>query len=763
MFHWSLIWIGVAEQQWRTDERMNATNNNPYGSKEKRGKSKGGFPCLFSAPFVEERGLESSPMKSVTKRTLVTAALPYANGPIHLGHLAGAYLPADIYCRQQRLAGRDLVFVCGSDEHGVPILLKARKEGVDPQVIVDRYHSMIQEAFAAFGMSFDYYGRTTDPIHQETSQEFFRVLAHKKTFVLKKESQLYDPKAEIFLADRFIRGTCPGCAYEEAYGDQCEKCGRSLSPSDLLHPRSALSDAVPEVRETTHWYLPLGRFQEALSTWIGGHEGWKPNVLGQIKSWLADGLSDRAVTRDLPWGVPVPKDVAHEAGVDAEGKVLYVWFDAPIGYISATRLWAESQGDPELWKEYWCSKESKLIHFIGKDNIVFHCLIFPSMLMAHGDYVLPDNVPANEFLNLEGDKLSTSRGWAVWLHEYLEDMPADYLRYALAATFPEGRDTDFSWKDYQARVNNELADTLGNLANRTLTFAERYFEGKVPNLSDPSADDLELLNRLSDIPERVGDLLTSYKMREALAEIMGLAREGNRYFNDQKPWATRKKDLKICGNTIHSALQLLASLSVLLDPFIPGSCARLRAMLNLKGLRNSALREDKEATLFWKDAGTPLLEAGQTLGKAEILFHKVEDSYVDGQVKKLEATRVVPQSGTEVTPEDIPEFSPPIDFEDFQKLDLRVGVILEAEQIKKSKKLIRCIVDLGREKRQILAGVAEFFSPEDLVGRKVIVVVNLKARKMLGWESQGMILMAEGPDGGLAPLEADGPAGAVVR
>ncbi len=701
-------------------------------------------------------------MKPGTKRTLVTAALPYANGPIHLGHLAGAYLPADIYCRQQRLAGRDLVFVCGSDEHGVPILLRARKEGVDPQVIVDRYHGMIQEAFAAFGMSFDYYGRTTDPIHRETSQEFFRVLDEKKTFVLKTESQLYDPKAGIFLADRFIRGTCPNCAYEDAYGDQCEKCGRSLSPDDLLNPKSALSDATPEVRETTHWYLPLGRFQEDLSSWIQGHSDWKPNVLGQVKSWLSDGLGDRAVTRDLPWGVPVPADVAEKDGVDAEGKVLYVWFDAPIGYISATRRWAEAQGDPELWKQYWCSEDSKLVHFIGKDNIVFHCLIFPAMLMAHGGYVLPDNVPANEFLNLEGDKLSTSRGWAVWLHEYLEDMPADYLRYALATTFPEGRDTDFSWKDYQARVNNELADTLGNLANRTLTFSERYFGGKVPPLGHPSSADLELLGRLTGLPERVGELLENYKMREALSEIMSLAREGNRYFNEQKPWATRKEDLEVCGNTIHASLQLVASLSILLDPFIPSSCASLRSMLGLKGLRNSAVRKDDEARLFWADAGRPLLEGGQDLGKAEILFQKVEDAYVEAQVQKLEATRQEGAREKNQDPESVPEFGAPIDFEDFKKLDLRVGMVLEAERVKKSKKLIRCIIDLGREKRQVLAGVAEFLRPEDLLGRRVIVVANLKPRKMLGLESQGMILMAERADGGLAPLEADGPAGAVV-
>ncbi len=703
------------------------------------------------------------------QRTLVTAALPYANGPIHLGHLAGAYLPADIYCRYQRLAGRDLVFVCGSDEHGVPILLKARKEGVDPQQVVDRYHAMIEKAFAAFGMSFDYYGRTTDPLHRETSQEFFRTLADKDCFVLKTESQLYDPKAGIFLADRFIRGTCPGCAYEEAYGDQCEKCGRSLSPADLLRPRSALSDAVPELRETTHWYLPLGRFQDKLSAWVGDKKDWKPNVLGQVKSWLADGLNDRAVTRDLPWGVPVPADVARKAGVDAEGKVLYVWFDAPIGYISATRRWAEAQGDPELWKDYWCSEDSKLVHFIGKDNIVFHCLIFPAMLMAHGGFVLPDNVPANEFLNLEGDKLSTSRGWAVWLHEYLEDMPADYLRYALATTLPEGRDTDFSWKDYQARVNNELADTLGNLANRTLTFAERYFEGRVPPLENPSEADRALLAGLDGLPERVGELLETYKMREALSEIMGLAREGNRYFNEQKPWVTRKEDRRTCGNTIHAALQLVASLSVLLDPFIPFSCASLRGMLGFEGLRNSALREDEEARIHWADAGRPLLEEGAVLGKPEILFHKVEDSYVEAQLKKLEATRQDSAEGSgenaggDDGEEDIPEFAPLIGFEDFQKLDLRVGKILEADRVKKSKKLIRCLVDLGREKRQILAGVAEFLDPEDLIDQQVIVVANLAPRKMLGLESQGMILMAEGPDGRLSPLRADAAPGSVVR
>ncbi|MCZ6704304.1 MAG: methionine--tRNA ligase, partial [Bacteroidetes bacterium] len=486
--------------------------------------------------------------KNDFKRILVTSALPYANGPIHIGHIAGAYLPADLYCRYQRLKGRDVVFICGSDELGVAIMIRARKEGISPQELVDRYHPMIEDSFQKLGISFNYYGRTTTVTHQETSQDFFRNLAEKDVFVLKTDEQLFDPEAEIFLADRFIIGTCPVCGYEDAYGDQCEHCGSSLSPSELKNPRSTLSDATPELRETTHWYLPLGDFQDRLAAWIETHPEWKPNVRGQIKSWLNDGLRDRAITRDVPWGVPVPEDVAQKAGIDASGKVIYVWFDAPIGYISATREWAKREGDEDLWKEYWQDSETKLLHFIGKDNIVFHCLMFPAMLMAHGDYVLPENVPANEFLNIEGGKLSTSRGWAVWLHEFLENYPADLLRYALASMLPETKDADFSWSEFQARVNSELADILGNFVNRTLTFATRYFKGNVPELVKPSEEDLAVLAQIKEFRDRIGEAYESFRNREAVFETMGLARLGNKYFNDTEPWHTRNSDIQKCGN-----------------------------------------------------------------------------------------------------------------------------------------------------------------------------------------------------------------------
>jgi methionyl-tRNA synthetase len=535
------------------------------------------------------------------KRILVTAALPYTNGPVHLGHLAGAYLPADLYCRYQRLKGRDLVFVCGSDEMGVAIMIRAQQQGLSPQDIVDQYHPMIKESFAKFGMSFDIYSRTTTAVHAETSQAFFRRLAEKEVFRLKTEEQLFDPEAGIFLADRFVKGTCPVCGFDEAYGDQCEKCGSTLSPRELLDPKSTLTNATPELRETTHWYLPLGDFQEKLESWIDTHSDWKPNVLGQVKSWFNDGLKDRAITRDVPWGVPVPGDVAEKAGVDAAGKVIYVWFDAPIGYISATREWAADQGDPERWRTYWQDEETKLVHFIGKDNIVFHCLMFPAMLMAHGDYVLPENVPANEFLNIEGRKLSTSRGWAVWLHEYLEDFEPDLLRYALATTLPETKDADFSWNDFQARVNSELADVLGNFVNRTLTFANRYFGGVVPPLENPTEVDHGVLTRIAEYPGKIGTAYEASRNREAVFETMSLARLGNKYFNDTEPWHTRKNDLQACGNTIHVSLQICASLAVLMDPVLPHSAAVLRSMLNLASVRSSA-SSGEAGSLGWDDA-----------------------------------------------------------------------------------------------------------------------------------------------------------------
>ncbi len=691
------------------------------------------------------------------ERILVTAALPYANGPIHVGHLAGAYLPADIYCRYQRLAGRDVVFICGSDEHGVPIMLRARSEGVSPQEVVDRYHAMIAEAFRGFGMSFDHYGRTSSVVHRETSQGFFRKLAEDGRFVKRTDEQLYDPEAKLFLADRFVRGTCPSCGYEDAYGDQCERCGRSLSPSELIAPRSAITNATPVLRETTHFYLPLADHQRWVEEWIAQQKDWKPNVLGQVRSWLSDGLGDRAMTRDLPWGVPLPADVAEKEGIDPEGKVLYVWFDAPIGYISTTREWAAAQGDPDRWRTYWQDEGTKLVHFIGKDNIVFHCIIFPVMLKLHGGYVLPENVPANEFLNLKGAKFSTSRGVAVWLHEYLEDFPPDYLRYTLTRIMPETRDADFGWEDFQALVNNELADTLGNFVNRALTFANKYFDGKLPPLDEPNERDREALAAMEGYPARVAEHIERFRFREAIGEAMALARLGNKYFNDSEPWATRKSDMRACGNTIHVSLQLCASLGILFEPFLPFSCARVRRMLRLEGARSSAPGGGGDA-LGWEAAARPLLSAGHQLGEAEILFTKLEDETIQAQIQKLQQRAAPPEPERPFAPP-----GEPIEYDDFAKLDLRVGVVKEAEKVPKSKKLVRCLVDLGFEERQVLAGVAEHLAPEQLVGRKVLVVANLKPRKMLGLESRGMLLMAEDREGTLVPATADAEPGSTVK
>jgi methionyl-tRNA synthetase len=699
-------------------------------------------------------------MSQPSNRTLVTSALPYANGPLHIGHLAGAYLPADIFCRYQRIAGKDIVFVSGSDEMGVAIMVRARKEGIDPVEIVDRYHPMIEESFKRFGMSFDHYSRTTSPVHAETSQEFFRTLAGKDTFVTKTEQQLYDPEAGIFLADRFVVGTCPSCGNSNAYGDQCENCGTALSPMELVEPRSTLSDATPELRETTHWYLPLEDFQERLEAWIATKPDWKPNVLGQVKSWLTDGLRARAITRDVPWGVPVPSDVAKAAGVDADGKVIYVWFDAPIGYVSATREWATAQGDPDLWKKYWQKNEEgepRLLHFIGKDNIVFHCLMFPAMLMAHGDYVLPENVPANEFLNLEGDKLSTSRNWAVWLHEYLEEFPPDLLRYALAATLPETKDADFSWKDFQLRVNSELADVLGNFVHRALTFAGRFFDGVVPPLENLSDMDRETLAALAEFPGRIAKSYDAFRFREGVFESMALARLGNKYFNDTEPWRTRKTDPQACANTIHISLQLCASLAVLLDPVLPHTAAALRGMLNLENVRTGM--PGASGAIGWEEAGRPLLKTGAAVNTPEILFTKIEDDVIDAQIAKLG----VKEGEAATSSEPYEEAKDTIAFDDFLKLDLRAGIILKAEPVPKSKKLLCLEVDLGSETRQILSGVAQHWTPEELIGKHVSVVANLAPRKMMGLESQGMVLMAEDRDGKLHLMESTGEAGGVIR
>ena len=707
--------------------------------------------------------------RSATRRLLVTAALPYANGPLHLGHLAGAYLPADLFCRYQRLKGRDILFVCGSDEHGVPIMLRAREEGVEPQEIVDRYHAQIEDSFRRFGMSFDTYGRTTSPTHHATSRDFFRTLYDAGVFKERAEEQLYDPEAGLFLADRFVRGTCPVCGYEDAYGDQCERCGTSLSPKELIGPRSVLTDAVPEVRTTTHWYLPLGDLQPRLEAWIAEHPDWKPNVRGQVGSWFNAGLADRAMTRDLPWGVPVPVE-------GADGKVLYVWFDAPIGYISATKEWAERQGSPEAWRRYWQDEDTDLVHFIGKDNIVFHALIFPALLMTHNDavgedgahFVLPANVPANEFLNLEGRKLSTSRGWAVWLHEALDDFEdhagspggaADLFRYALATTLPETKDADFAWADFQTHVNSELADILGNFVNRTLTFAHRFANAAVPPLVDPNEADHAVLDALADFPAKIGAHYEAYRMREAVAETMNLARLGNKYFNDTEPWHTRNSDPRAMRNTIHVCLQLCASLAVLMDPVLPFSAAVLRRMLRLEGVCPSA-PGGAPGTIGWDAAAAPLLAEGHPLGEPEILFAKVEDAAIQAQLDKLEARSAE-------AAQESPPYAPladEIQYPDFAKLDFRVGRVLAAEPIEKADKLLRVEVDLGFERRQVLAGVAKHLKPEGLVGKHVVVVANLAPRKMMGMESQGMLLMAEDRDGRLTPvLATDAEPGAVVR
>jgi len=675
----------------------------------------------------------------MSKRTLVTSALPYANGPIHLGHLAGAYLPADLYVRYKRLTNEDVVYICGSDEHGVPITIAAEKEGVSPQEIVDRFHNQNKQIFEDFGISFDYYGRTSSPVHHKTSQEFFTKLYQDGVFVKKKEKQLYDPKAEMFLPDRYVKGTCPNCGYEEAYGDQCEKCGKSLSPTDLINPISAITGDVPETKETEHWYLPLGDFQERLEKWLDTRENWKPNVEGQVKSWLNEGLGDRAVTRDLSWGVPVPLD-------EAKGKVLYVWFDAPIGYISATKEWAEQQGDPDLWKTYWQDEETDLIHFIGKDNIVFHCIMFPATLMAHGDYILPKNVPANEFLNLEGKKLSTSRGWAVWLDEYLEDFEPDLLRYVLGTILPETKDADFSWEDFQNKVNSELADILGNFVYRTTSFTQNYFDGKVPELSNPTKKDLDTLAEIEAQKKEISTTYESFRLREAIAETMNLARIGNKYFTDMEPWQTRKDDLETCGNTLHVCLQITAALSMLFDPILPNKMAELREELNITEKPN------------WDQINGKLLQSGAKIKKGAILFEKIEDETVNKQLQKL-------QERTKQAGEQTREYEPlkeNMEFEDFMKMDLRAGEIIEASAIENANKLLKLKVDLGFEQRTIVSGISNDFSPDEIVGQKVCVVANLAPKKLMGIESNGMILMAEEDDGSLKFVETDAEPGSSI-
>lgn len=665
------------------------------------------------------------------KRYLVTAALPYANGPLHIGHIAGAYLPADIYVRYLRLKGKDVAFICGSDEHGVPITLRARKEGISPQKIVDKYHEINKKGFQDLGIEFDVYHRTSAPLHHQTASDFFRNLYDKGEFIEKEEEQFFDEQENQFLADRYIVGTCPSCHYDQAYGDQCEQCGTSLSPKELINPVSALSGNEPQLRKTRHWYLPLDKYQEEwLEEWIDSHkDDWKANVYGQCKSWLNQKLHPRAVTRDLEWGVPVPVE-------GTEGKVLYVWFDAPIGYISATKAWAEEKGRD--WEKYWKDEETSLIHFIGKDNIVFHCLIFPSMLKAHGDYILPDNVPANEFLNLEGDKLSTSRNWAVWVNEFVEQFPdkIDVLRYALAANFPEQKDNDFTWKDFQNRNNNELVAVLGNFVNRALVLTKKYFNRQVPEVKEWTDYDREIMDRAEAIRKDLDDRIENYKFREAVKLAMDMGRLGNKYLADTEPWSLYEKDPDRVAAIMNLSLQLTAAISIVIEPFLPFTAERLRHFLNIE-------------KLDWDLAGKPdVLPVGHEVNKPRHLFQKIDDQVVEQQVEKLkEARRKKEQeeAGVEPAKENI-------SFDDFTRLDIRVGEILEAEKVPKTKKLMKLKVDTGLDTRTVVAGIAEQFSPDQVKGRQVSIAVNLDPKKIKGIESQGMILMAEDAEGNLTFL-----------
>jgi methionyl-tRNA synthetase len=666
------------------------------------------------------------------KRTTVTSALPYANGPIHIGHLAGVYVPADIYVRYLRSKGEEVLFIGGSDEHGVPITIKARKEGITPQEVVDRYHGMIKDSFEKFGISFDIYSRTSNPIHHETASEFFTTMYEKGEFIEKTSLQYFDEENQQFLADRYITGTCPRCGNPKAYGDQCENCGTSLSPDDLINPTSALSGNVPVKKETKHWYLPLDKYQDWLTEWIveGHKDDWKPNVYGQCKSWLDQGLQPRAVTRDLDWGVKVPLP-------GTEGKVLYVWFDAPIGYISATREWAEIHGKD--WKPWWKDTETRLIHFIGKDNIVFHCIIFPAMLKEEGTYILPDNVPAFEFLNLENDKISTSRNWAVWLHEYLEDFPGkqDELRYVLTTNAPETKDNDFTWKDYQARNNSELLAIFGNFVNRTMILTQKYFESKVPERGELNETDRTALEEIRLFPGRIGGSLEQFRFREALTEMMNLARLGNKYLTESEPWKLYKADPERVKTILNISLEICANLAILCEPFLPFTAERLSRMMNLPQRK-------------WLFGGNPeLLEPGHLLGKPEYLFEKIEDTVIELQVQKLLNTKKQNEavSATVVSLKPIKDM---ITYDDFSKLDIRVCTIEEAEKVQGADKLLKLTVNTGLDRRTIVSGIALYYKPEDLIGKQFCFVLNLAPRKLRGIESQGMILSAEDPDGNLS-------------
>ncbi len=680
-------------------------------------------------------------MSQDPKRYTITAALPYTNGPVHIGHLAGVYIPADIYARFQRMQGKDVAFVCGSDEHGVPITLKAKKEGITPQQVVDKYNGIIKQSFEDFGISFDNYSRTTSKIHHDTASEFFKKLHSEGKFIEQVTQQLYDADANQFLADRFVVGTCPKCGNKESYGDQCESCGTSHNATDLIHPKSAITGAIPSLKETKHWFLPLDKYEPFLKDWIleEHKKDWKTNVYGQCKSWIDDGLRPRAVTRDLDWGIPVPAP-------DAEGKVLYVWFDAPIGYISATKQWAARENKD--WEPYWKDKDTKLLHFIGKDNIVFHCIIFPSMLKAEGSYILPNNVPANEFLNLEGNKISTSKNWAVWLHEYLEDFPdqQDVLRYVLTSNAPETKDNDFTWADFQARNNNELVAIFGNFINRVTVLTHKYYDGVTPSEGTLSQIDIKTLETVRAYPAVIESSIERYRFREAQQELMNVARLGNKYLADQEPWKTIKTDEQRTKTVMFVALQIASALAILSEPFLPHTSKKLKEMLHINS------RETQNG-LQWSDVAVKqtLIAKGHTINTNELLFSKIEESQIQAQMDKLTASKLANEIANKVT-------TPQKDtctFEDFTKLDMRVGTIIAAEKMPKAKKLLVLKVDTGLDVRTIVSGIAESFTPQEIIGKRVTVLVNLAPRALRGVESQGMILMTQMPDGTLVFVNPD--------
>ena len=670
----------------------------------------------------------------MSKRKMITAALPYANGPVHIGHLAGVYIPADVYARFQRSTGQEVAFICGSDEHGIPITIRAKKEGITPQDVVDKYHEIIKKSFADLGISFDEYSRTTSKKHYEVSQEFFLNLYNKGKFEEEISEQFFDEQAGEFLADRYIVGTCPKCSNENAYGDQCEKCGSTLSPTELINPKSMLSGNTPVLKETKNWYLPLNEYENFLNEWIikGHQDDWKPNVYGQVKSWLNDGLKPRAMTRDLNWGVPVPLP-------NAEGKVLYVWFDAPIGYISFTQEWAEKNG--KNWKDFWQNEETDLIHFIGKDNIVFHCIIFPSMMKAHGDYIMPKNVPAFEFLNLENDKISTSRNWAVWAHEYVEDFPdqQDALRYALLSSAPETKDNNFTWKDFQTKNNSELVGIFGNFINRVTVLTQKYYNGIVPQPNEFEQVDKDLYHEMQQIPEKIGKNLDEFRFRDALTEMMNLARLGNKYLADEEPWKVIKDNPERVKTQIFCALQVAGALAYLCEPFLPFTSQKMKSGLNL-GNKN-----------WYEVLNTPPIPTGHQINEMPLLFSKIEDSVIEAQIKKLENTKI---NNQKTNPNANP-MKEQISFDDFTKIDLRTATILEAEKVEKADKLLKLKVDTGVDVRIVVSGIAESFSPEEIIGKQVMILLNLASRKIRGIESQGMLLLTTKPDGKLSFVTPD--------